>query len=88
MGTSNNKDNPTIEYPCSWVYTVIGTNAGEIRNAVHNTLGDIPHRLEMSRTSTGGRYVSLNLTVVVHDEATRHDIHCRLMDHPSVKIIL
>jgi len=88
MNTKNNKGTADIEYPCSWLYTIIGTNTEDIRNAVHDILGDRPRRLETSRTSVGGKYVSVNLTVIVHDETTRHDIYLRLMKHPSVKIIL
>ena len=52
---------PRLEYPCLWLYKVIGTDRDEIQNAVGNIIRDRSCKISLSRHSEGAKYVSLNV---------------------------
>ena len=68
------KDNLKLKYPCSWTYKIIGMNAGNIRQAISDTITDRDYKINFSNFSANGKYISLNLEVVVDDEAQRTEI--------------
>jgi putative lipoic acid-binding regulatory protein len=87
---------PDIEYPCPWDYKIIGTSEAALREAVghclklalHEAGGDREFELGTSRTSNGGKYVSLNLNLMVLNEAERKLIFSSLADHPEIRIVI
>ena len=70
MSEANN-GKPLVEYPCLWGYKVIGPEENSLREAVKECLdtclnpnsGDREFELGMSRSSKGGKYVSLSLNL-------------------------
>jgi putative lipoic acid-binding regulatory protein len=78
---------PDIEYPCPWVYKIIGTAEGELRAAVAALITE-SHTLALSKTSKKGKYTSLNLTINVMDEAHRDAIYARLSGSPKIKMVM
>ncbi len=97
-GTNNQK--PTIEYPCQWGFKVIGNDEETVRAAISECLEecirgfaedqaeDRPVEFGDSRTSGGGKYVSVGLTVEVMSEVERNVIFRALADRPEVKMVL
>ncbi len=79
---------PEIDYPCRWSYRIIGTCADSIRSLVVTVAGDDAHDLEPSRASSSGKYVSFKLTLLVRDEAHRHEIFHALAVHETVRHVL
>lgn len=94
--TDESQGKPIIEYPCPWDYKIIGTSERALREAVHACLerflngdsGEREFELGMSRTSDGGKYVSLNLNLMVMDEAERNGIFASLAGHPEIRIVI
>jgi putative lipoic acid-binding regulatory protein len=94
---SNEKqDKVEIEYPCPWDYKIIGTSENDMRTAVQACLdealteasGDREFELGTSRTSNGGKYVSLRLNLMVLDEAERNSIFSSLANRPEIRIVI
>lgn len=89
-------DSAALEYPCPWTYKVVGSDEEELRRAVKvmlnvcldNDSGDRPYELGLSRTSDGGKYVSLNLTLEVRSERERDALYTGLKDCPEVRMVL
>ena len=89
-------DPPVVEYPCAWTYKVVGVDEDDLRRAVKVMLtvcldrdsGERPYELGLSRTSSGGKYVSLNLTLEVRSEEERNALHAGLKDCPEVVMVL
>ena len=81
-------DKPEISYPCRWGYRVIGTGHEPIRAAIDEVVGDHEHTLEVGNTSSGGKYVSYHLEVLVHTEASRLGIYEALSEFACIKIVL
>lgn len=79
---------PEIEYPCTWTWQIIGQGEALLRGHIEATLLGIEHDLELTRTSSSGRYCSLRVTLVVADEATRLQLGAALQRHPAVRVVL
>ena len=88
MENIEDMDTPALEYPRPWAYRVIGTDESRIRQAVTETLGDAEYELELSNSSSGGKYISMNLETVVASEEARNSIHAALTNHPAVKMVI
>lgn len=79
---------PQIDYPCHWSYRIIGTDKSALRRAAADAAGGRPHTLTESNTSSGGKYRSLNLEVLVENEAERLEVFKCLQHDEAVKIVL
>ena len=82
------KQKPEIEYPCSWVYKVIGTDEHSLRSAIETVLGSDNLLITNSHASSGGKYISLNAEVIVQDEETRLRGYQNLKNHAAVKVVM
>ncbi len=94
---SNEKNEKLIiEYPCPWDFKIIGTSEDKMRVAVQVSLnkalneasGDREFELGTSRTSDGGKYISLRLNLMVLDEAERNSIFSSLASQPEIRIVI
>jgi putative lipoic acid-binding regulatory protein len=79
---------PEIEYPCHWSYRIVGTCTDSIRALVVIVAGESEHALEPSNVSSTGKYVSFKLTLLVRDEAHRHEVFQMLAADDSVRQVL
>ena len=79
---------PEFEYPCAWTYRLIGTSDQAIRELVGGLLGDQEHEFEPSHTSSGGKYVSVKLTVRVENDVQRLMLYRRLSRDPAIRYVL
>ncbi len=77
-----------VEYPCRWLYKVIGTDDNLIRQAISETVVDITCSVTYSNRSSKGKYHCLNLEVHVIDEENRTSIYEALKKHPHIKKVL
>ena len=77
-----------LEYPRPWTYRVIGTDESLIRQAIAAVLGEQEYELELSNTSSGGKYISMNLETVVASKEARDEIHASLVKNPAVKMVV
>jgi putative lipoic acid-binding regulatory protein len=77
-----------IEYPCHWDYKVIGFNEKSVSAAVLSILEFKKYALEVSNKSTGGKYVSFTLSVVVESDQDRTQLHNKLSSHVDIKYVL
>lgn len=79
---------PDIEYPCEWSYRLIGMEEQLLREAAASAAAGKPCSIERSNSSAAGKYLSVNLSLTVSDEAERLGILARLKSCPAIKIIL
>ena len=76
-----------LDYPCEWVYKVIGTDEEQLRSAIEETIAGNPYRVTVS-SSSSGKYLCLNLETTVNSEENRDAIYLTLKSHHHVKIVL
>lgn len=85
-----NDKNQKLElvYPCSWSYKLISLEKELIQKAVRDVLDEREHSLMHSKNSKGGKYISMNLEMLVHNEEDRNFIYEALKAHQHVKMVL
>jgi putative lipoic acid-binding regulatory protein len=79
---------PEIEYPCPWSYRIVCTDEAAVRAAVPAIVAGQEHKLVTVRESSAGRYRSLELELVVRDQAHRDGVFQALQKLPGVKMLL
>ncbi|QOP46602.1 HP0495 family protein [Sulfurimonas paralvinellae] len=77
-----------LEYPCNWCYKVIASEKETLEKAVKDVIEEREHKLTTSNTSKGGKYVSMNLDLLVHNEDDRQFIYDALKRHQDIKMVL
>ncbi|MDD3813055.1 MAG: DUF493 domain-containing protein [Desulfocapsaceae bacterium] len=78
---------PEITYPCVWLYKVIGEDFTSLTRAI-TTVCPAQVSITPSKTSSSGKYCSLNVEIEVADEASRLAIYQNLKNHLAVKMVL
>jgi uncharacterized protein len=84
----NEKRNIQLEYPCPWVYKIIGSDADEMKKAVSEIICDCTYKVSHSRSSRTDKYQCLNVELSVESEAHRKSLYEALKAHPAVKLVL
>jgi putative lipoic acid-binding regulatory protein len=76
-----------IDYPCLWLYKVIGSDEVKMRAAIAGIIAGAAD-VTVSRSSATGKYVSLSIAVQVENEQKRIAVYEALRKEPSVKMVL
>jgi putative lipoic acid-binding regulatory protein len=77
-----------IEYPCNWCYKVIASEKKVLEQAVKDVIDEREHKLSPSNKSKTGKYTSMNLDLLVHNEDDRTFIFEALKKHADIKMVL
>ena len=77
-----------LEYPCTWCYKVVAYERAGIEIAAIEIFSERPYSLNPSNTSKGGKYISMNLELLVHNEDERTYFYETLKAHPHIKMVL
>ena len=77
-----------LTYPCSWAYKLISGEKEALEKAIHDVILEREHKLTHSKNSKGGKYVSMNLELLVHNEDDRNFIYEALKAHQNIKMVL
>lgn len=81
-------ERPEIDYPCIWVYKVIGEDCSLLKDLIVSACAPIPVAISHSHSSSKGKYHSLNAELEVPSEEVRLQIYETLKKSPATKIIL
>jgi len=86
----NNKDLPKLklDYPCKWRYKLVGKEKDLMRKAVCEVIDQKEHTLTDSNSSKTGKFSSLNLDLLVHNEDERNFIYEALKEHKDISMVL
>jgi len=79
---------PHINYPCVWLYKIIGRDETSLKKAALDVVQGTTHTISPSNSSSSGKYHSLNVEVHVCNEEERIDIFEQLKKAPSIVYIL
>lgn len=82
------EDKLELTYPCTWAYKLIAGEKEALENAIHDVILDREHKLTHSNNSKGGKYISMNLDLLVHNEDDRNFIFEALKAHQNIKMVL
>lgn len=87
MIDKRDNDKISIDYPCEWVYKVIGSDKGMVHTAIADIIEDSEYQITDSNISKTGKYLSFNVVVVVGDEAYRNKIYQAFKEHEDIKFV-
>ncbi len=85
---NDSKEKLQLEYPCQWCYKVIGESEEEIKDAIKDVIDEREHTLSESNKSKSGKYTSMNLDMLVHNDDDRQTIYEELKKHKNVKMVI
>jgi putative lipoic acid-binding regulatory protein len=88
MGKKDTMCKLQLNYPCQWVYKVIGSDREKLQEALLEIVNDESCNISSSNSSRTEKYHCLNLEVTVKSEEERNSIYMSLKAHPRVKIVL
>jgi putative lipoic acid-binding regulatory protein len=77
-----------LEYPCNWCYKVIASEKDALQKAIKDVIDEREHKLTDSNTSKTGKYISMNLDMLVHNDEDRQFIFDALKKHQDIKMVL
>jgi putative lipoic acid-binding regulatory protein len=77
-----------LKYPCQWVYKIIGVDTERMKTAVKSIIKAESVEIEASRESKSGKYVSLNISLVVQSDDERKRIFTLLGQQSDIKMVL
>jgi len=77
-----------LTYPCSWSYKLIGHEKEAIEKAIHDVILEREHTLNHSNNSKTGKYISMNLDLIIQNEDERNFIYEALKKHSNIKMVL
>ena len=77
-----------LEYPCSWIYKIIGADPDDLKSAVCEIIRDRQCRVTLSRQSETSKYICLNVELTVESESHRLDLYEALKAHRAIKLVL
>lgn len=77
-----------LEYPCMWIYKIIGTDQDEMQSAIEGIIRDRSYKISFSRQSETARYICLNVELLVESESHRIDLYNALKAHGAIKLVL
>ncbi|MGE4420185.1 MAG: YbeD family protein [Sulfurimonas sp.] len=77
-----------LTYPCSWCYKLIAGEKEALEQAIRDVIDEREHKLTHSKNSKGGKYISMNLDMLVHNEDDRNFIYEALKAHQHIKMVL
>ena len=77
-----------LKYPCSWSYRLIGYEKQALQQAIRDVILEREHELQHSNKSKTGKYISMNLSLVIQNEDERNFIYEALKKHQNIKMVL
>ena len=77
-----------LTYPTDWRYKVIGVERKKLEQAVRDVILEREHTISHSNASRTGKYVSMNLDLLVQNEDERQFIYEALKAHQYIKMVL
>jgi putative lipoic acid-binding regulatory protein len=77
-----------LTYPCSWSYKLIGHEKEAIQKAIHDVILERECDIVHSNVSKTGKYISMNLDLVIQNEDERNFIFEALKAHQNIKMVL
>ncbi len=77
-----------LDYPCSWSYTVIGSDQARLARAIATVVQERPCRISPAKSSRTGKYQSMHLELVVGDEAERTELYLALKAQEDIVLVM
>jgi len=85
---NDRKEKLELTYPTSWTYKLIGYEKKAIQKAIHDVIVEREHNLTHSNASKTGKYISMNLDLIIQNDDERNFIYEALKAHENIVRVL
>ena len=85
---NDEKENLQLEYPCPWVYKIIGPDKDQMKIAVAEIIQECKYKISPSRSSKTAKYSCLNVELTVESESERTALYEALKAHQAINMVL
>jgi putative lipoic acid-binding regulatory protein len=75
-------------YPCEWCYKIVILDEHDGHHIAKEVFEERPHKVTHSKVSSKGKYKSLNIELLVHNDDDRTYYHKALHGHKHVKMVI
>lgn len=83
-----NKHKLELVYPCEWCYKIVIHNEHDGHLIAKDVFGDREHKVSHSKASSKGKFKSLNIELLVHNDDDRTHFHKVLHEHEKIKMVI
>ena len=73
-----------IEYPCRWNYKAVGRDKFALKRDISAAILEYDFEITSSKSSRNGKFISLNVDVLVGSDEERREIYSKISSLPSV----
>ena len=73
-----------IEYPCRWNYKAVGRDKFELKRDISAAILEHDFEITSSKSSRNGKFVSLNVDVLVSSDEMRREVYQKIDSLSSV----
>lgn len=77
-----------LDYPCLWLYKVIGREKQALFSAVSEIFGEADYTMQPSKQSRTGKFVCYDVEIKVFSEESRNYFFHTLREHPAIVMVL
>ena len=77
-----------LEYPCSWCYKIVVKSEHNGNKVAKDILDIREHKVTKSKVSSGGKFKSYSVDLLVHSDDDRKELHKQFGDHNHVKMVV
>jgi len=85
---NESKEKLELTYPCDWSYKLIAGEKEALQKAIRDVIDEREHKLTHSNKSKSGKYISMNLDLIIQNEDERNFIYEALKAHQNIKMVL
>jgi putative lipoic acid-binding regulatory protein len=88
LQNNNSQKKAEITYPTSWSYRLIGFSKEKLKQLISNTFQERHHIVAEKNKSKTGKYLSIEVTLIVSSEEERNFFFDSFKQSPDVKMVL
>ena len=88
MLLNHDKQKLDLEYPCPWVFKLIGREQNELQGAIAEVVQARECLVSLSNSSSGGKYLCLDVELIVVSAEDREAQYLAFKGHPAVVLVL
>ncbi len=85
---SINTQNAKIQYPILWDYLIVTLDGSLLESVIKEKFGALNYRLEISKKSKKGKYISYNFYIQVASQDERDNIFRVISAISGVKVVI
>lgn len=77
-----------LDYPCNWCYKIIIKHEHNANKIAKNIFESREYKVTKSKISSGGKFKSYNIDLLVTSHEDRTNIHKMIEEHKDIQMVV